>query len=162
LLGSFVILAFVHLQVAFMTDTAAGSPNSTMLLPIIGIGIAFSAYAAIIWPAVSLVVEEKANGTAYGFALSMQNLMLSIIPLVVGFVHDKTMDVSHGYYWTEIFLLVLSLVGIYVTWLIKKEDAKSGGALEAPPNNQRGQNNGYVQFTDDRQDDVELYQIRAN
>jgi len=163
LLGSFILLAFVHLQVAFLTDTEAGNPNRTMLLPIIGVGIAFSAYAAIIWPAVSLVVEEKANGTAYGFALSMQNLMLSIIPLVVGFVHDTTMDVSHGYYWTEIFLLILSLGGVYVTLLIKKEDVKTGGVLEAPPNQVQRENNvGYVQFTDDRQDDIELYQIRAN
>jgi len=134
LLGSFILLGFVHVGVLTLSDSEPNNPNSNILFPLIGIGIAFSAYAAIIWPSVSLVVEEKANGTAYGFVLAMQNLMLSIVPIVIGFIHDKTIEVSYGYFWTEIFLLILTFVGILATILIKKEDAKTGGVLEAPPN----------------------------
>jgi len=147
LLGSFFLMGLANLQVVLMTDTEPGNPNTSIVFSLIGTGMAYSAYAAIIWPCVSMVVEDKANGTAYGFALAMQNLMLSIVPLVIGYIHDGTMDVSHGYYWTEVFLVILAIIGTVTTVWIKSEDGKNGSVLEAAP--VRENNENYKQMSNE-------------
>jgi len=148
LLGSFVIMGLANLQIVYMTDTEPGNPNTSIVFSLIGTGMAYSAYAAIIWPCVSMVVDDKSNGTAYGFALAMQNLMLSIVPLILGRIHDGTMDVSHGYYWTEVFLVILAIIGMGTTIWIKSEDAKNGSVLEAAPVVRDG-NDNYKQLNSD-------------
>ncbi|GMH54858.1 hypothetical protein TrRE_jg6886, partial [Triparma retinervis] len=60
-----VILIVVHLTLAF----TSGSP----IAPLVGQGIAYSLFAAVLWPSVPFTVEAKSVGTAYGLITAIQN-----------------------------------------------------------------------------------------
>jgi len=57
---------------------------------LVGLGLGYSVFAAVIWPSVAYVVDSKALGTAYGVVTSLQNFGLFAIPLLVGAVHEAT------------------------------------------------------------------------
>jgi MFS family permease len=57
---------------------------------LLGLGLGYSVFAAVIWPSVAYVVDSKALGTAYGVVTSLQNFGLFAIPLLVGAVHEAT------------------------------------------------------------------------
>ena len=63
-------------------------PAKVLLL---GLGLGYSVFAAVIWPSVAYVVDSKALGTAYGVVTSLQNFGLFAIPLLVGAVHEATL-----------------------------------------------------------------------
>jgi len=73
-------------------------------------GIAYSVYAAAIWPAVVYVVKPNQVGTAYGLVTAVQNSGLAIVPLAVGALtkdtpkDDPSQD-GGGYKNAEFFLL---------------------------------------------------------
>ena len=79
---SAVAVLIVHLALGFTT-----LPASLLLL---GLGLGYSVFASVIWPAVAYVVDSKALGTAYGFVTALQNLGLCIVPLVVAAVHESS------------------------------------------------------------------------
>ena len=60
------LLVAVHLTLA-----RTGLPGQ---YPLIGQGLAYSAFAAALWPSVPYVVDDKYVGTAYGVITAVQNL----------------------------------------------------------------------------------------
>uniref|UniRef100_A0A7S0HMB8 Lysosomal dipeptide transporter MFSD1 n=1 Tax=Phaeocystis antarctica TaxID=33657 RepID=A0A7S0HMB8_9EUKA len=69
-------------------------PAKVLLL---GLGLGYSVFAAVIWPSVAYVVDSKALGTAYGVVTSLQNFGLFAIPLLVGAVHEATLRWQPSY-----------------------------------------------------------------
>jgi len=49
-------------------------------------GMAYSTLAAALWPSVTLLVQQRITGTAFGLMTDLQNAGLAIAPLVVGSV----------------------------------------------------------------------------
>jgi len=92
----------------------------------------YSVYASIFWPCVAMVVEERLVGSAYGIITALQNLMLTIIPLVTGAIQVNTVGTSCGYFWTEICLAGLVAIGIVITTMMYFEDQKTGRRLDKP------------------------------
>jgi len=122
-----------HLAIAFLPDTTAeGRPNYAMIAVLLGVGLFYATYAAIFWPCISLVVKEHMTGTAYGVVCSLQNLMLAIIPLVIGAIAKKTKQFHAGYFWTEILLAGITATGIVITTWMYFLDIKTGGVLNNP------------------------------
>ncbi len=150
LLASFVVLALVHVEVLLLEDGTPTNKNYWVVFAMVGTGIAYSAYAAIIWPCISLVVEQRMNGTAYGFTVAMQNLLCSIIPPLLGYLHDQTTSRDYGYFWTEVSLLVLSVMGILATILIRFKDRKMGLILEGAPKRIQAESTSYYKFKDEK------------
>jgi len=119
-----------HLAIAFLPDTTAeGRPNYAMIAVLLGVGLFYATYAAIFWPCISLVVKEHMTGTAYGVVCSLQNLMLTIIPLAIGAIAKKTKAFHAGYFWTEILLAAITATGIIITTWMYFLDIKTGGIL---------------------------------
>ena len=52
-------------------------------------GLSFSIFAAVVWPSIALVVNEKYVGFALSLTTSMQNLSMSLFPLIVAFIYSK-------------------------------------------------------------------------
>lgn len=121
-----------HIAIAFLKDTPLGNPNYGMVAILVGIGLFYSTYAAIFWPCVPLVVQENITGTAYGIISSVQNLMLSVLPLILGAIQKNTAEIHGGYFWTEILLVALVGCGIALTAWMYFEDMKKGGKLNRP------------------------------
>lgn len=53
------------------------------LVPLVLLGITYSVFASTIWPTVSLICSMRLVGAAYGVMTSLQNLGLSIFPMLI-------------------------------------------------------------------------------
>jgi len=52
------------------------------------LGFAYSLGAACIWPILSVIIDEKLQGTAYGCMTAIQNAGLALFPMVIGNLQD--------------------------------------------------------------------------
>ena len=69
-----------------------GFTKITPVFPLILQGVAFSIFAAVIWPSVPLCVEQRHVGTAYGVMSSAQNIGLTLFPVFVADLHQTGSD----------------------------------------------------------------------
>jgi hypothetical protein len=76
------------------------------------------------------VVEEKVVGSAFGMAMSLQQVGVTIVPLIIGAIEDKS-SISGGYVQVSILLAGLSFVGLIFSFLIYNYDLKHGKVLLA-------------------------------
>ena len=59
------------------------APSVDPVGPLVGQGLAYAGFAAVLWPSVPLVVEQRFIGLGYGVVTSVQNLGLASFPLIV-------------------------------------------------------------------------------
>jgi len=118
-LFSSILLVFVHLSLAQL--------HSSPVIPLIGQGLAYSSYAAAIWPSVPLAVEPKYVGTAFGAITSIQNAGLAIFPLIISFIYNA----SHNQYipQVEIFFVICALIGTVLAIILNVVDSRTGSVL---------------------------------
>jgi MFS family permease len=105
---------------ASMPITGLDSPFFHPAIGLCLLGVAYSVYAAAIWPAVVYVVKANQVGTAYGLVTAVQNSGLAIAPLIVGALTETTpaSDPSRdagGYRGAEWFFVVCGLTGVVVS-----------------------------------------------
>ena len=60
------------------------------IVAVVFLGIAFSLVPSAMWPSVPKIIPEKQLGSAYALIFYIQNIGLSGIPLLLGYVLDKT------------------------------------------------------------------------
>lgn len=98
------VLIVVHLSLAYWRGL---SP----VVPLVGQGLAYSAFAAVLWPSIPFTVAEDKVGVAYGLTTAVQNGGLALFPLVAAAVY-KT---AHWYLpyveWLFVSFAVLGLGG---------------------------------------------------
>jgi len=132
ILLSYLILFGLHGVLAYLPDSHSGQVTKPILALLISLGLTTAAYGAVFWPCVPLIVRQNLTGTAYGLAGASYNLMLAVVPLVVGGIHEKTVSKKEGYYWTEVLLGGMSFVGILFTIWVLVVDRRTGRKLEKP------------------------------
>ena len=93
-------------------------------------GIFDATFPAIFWPCTPLVVDKKIVGSAYGLITSLLNLIMFLVPLLMGVIHDHSKGMKSGYFWTEIALIGIVGFGAFVTFKMYYVDKKSGLRLE--------------------------------
>lgn len=89
-------------------------------------GISFSIFAAVVWPSIALVVSEKYVGLALSITTSMQNLSMSLFPLIVAYIYSK----YNRYDYVLIFFSFLSIIAILLSLSISKINKDNSGALD--------------------------------
>lgn len=105
-----VLLIIVHLLLGLTSISPIG--------PLIGQGFAYTGFAAVLWPAIPLIVEESLTGLAFGIVTSALNFACTAIPLLVAFIYTA----SDNHYIPNVELLFValgfvgSLVGIYLNY----------------------------------------------
>jgi MFS family permease len=117
------ILIMVHASLSVTSYTE--DPNGIWLekaaspvIPLIGQGLAYVCYAAVIWPSIPLVVSEEAVGTAFGA------IGLALFPLIIAQVYEW----SGGSYIpnVEYFFVTCavfgSIIGVWMNVLDGKRD----------------------------------------
>lgn len=107
--------------------TEAGC-SSQVAVAIFLMGIANGFFVGTAWNAMAYVVPRNKVGTAYGTAGSVLGLMNSIGPVLLGWIHDKTMDVGYGYYYVTVFASWLSTVAVLSAMLLYVVDIKKNEA----------------------------------
>lgn len=105
-------LIFVHFSLGFS--------DMGPVVPLVGQGLAYTGFAAVLWPAIPLVVEERLIGLGFGVATSLQNLGCAVIPLLVAQIYS----LSGNLYIPNVELLFgcLGIIGFLVALYVNYED----------------------------------------
>jgi len=91
-------------------------------------GCSYAVYASAMWPSAALLVDDTTQlGTAYGVITTLQNIGLTLVPILVGFI--KQYD---GYFWVQIFFSAVGIIATIFGILILMQDRKTGRRLAAP------------------------------
>lgn len=94
--------------------------------PMIALGAAFVLVPAAMWPTIPLIVAKDKVGTAFGLTTMIQNIGLALFPFLNGKLHELT----GGYAASSIMFAGLGLAGLVFAFLLKRADAREGGALQ--------------------------------
>jgi len=114
-----LILICVHLSLALT--------NSSPVVPLAGQGLAYTCYAAVIWPSVPLTVAEDSVGTAFGAITAIQNFGLAVFPLIIASIYTAS---GESYIPNvEYFFVVCAVLGTGIGVLLNVHDRRKGGIL---------------------------------
>mmetsp|Transcript_14208 Transcript_14208/g.26807 ORF Transcript_14208/g.26807 Transcript_14208/m.26807 type:complete len:421 (+) Transcript_14208:1821-3083(+) len=91
ILGSTCLLTMAHFILCLISDNNSCFGGAAVLIML---GLGYSSYAAVVWSSVPLVVPEEQIATAFGLVTSVQNLGLTVCPLIVGMLGTHYMIVS--------------------------------------------------------------------
>jgi MFS family permease len=131
-----VLLIFVHVMFALpILNTWWFATLVTIVL-----GIGFSLVPSAMWPSVPKIIPEKLLGTAYALIFYVQNIGLSLVPLLIGWVLETyckgpvAEDGTPTYDYT-LPMTIFAAFGVaalfFALWL-KAEDKRKNYGLEAP------------------------------
>jgi MFS family permease len=93
------------------------------LIALVVLGLTYSMFAAVIWPAIALVVNKNHVGFAYGVTTSVQNIGLAIFPIIVASIYSS----SKTYVTTLSFFLVVMFVSIILAIILIVVNSKYEG-----------------------------------
>ena len=129
IIGS-VLLTIVHAVFAVPSITSVAIAITMMVL----LGIAFGLVPSAMWPSVPKIIPMQLLGTAYALIFYIQNIGLSLVPIMIGKVnHANTLaDGTIDYTTTMTIFAVCGLIAILIAFLLKMEDKKKGYGLEKP------------------------------
>ena len=110
-------------------DDKVGDPNYAMLIPLSLLGVGYSVYAAALWGCIPYTVQPKLIGSAFGLCTAIQNIGLTISPLIASAI--LTTERQGGYFWYMIYFCVLCVIGFFVNvWLYIDDIKNRGGVLD--------------------------------
>lgn len=105
-----LVLVIVHLFLGFTSVSPVG--------PLVGQGLAYSGFAAVLWPSIAMVVDEHLVGLAYGIVVSVQNMGLASFPLIIAAIYQSNGDQYIPA--VEVFFVVCAwlgvVIGLYLNW----------------------------------------------
>ena len=128
IIGS-VLLTIVH--------TVFALPVNSWVLAIfvmIILGIAFGLVPSAMWPSVPKIIPMKLLGTAYSVIFYIQNIGLSMVPIMIGKVNQANTDANGviDYTQTMIIFAAFGVIAVVIALLLKAEDSKKGYGLQVP------------------------------
>ncbi len=122
IIGS-IMLTFVHILFAIPILPFGWFAIIVMII----LGIAFSLVPSAMWPSVPKIIPLKQLGSAYAIIFYIQNIGLSLVPLLMGWVKDKYNDYT---LMMSIFAL-FGFIAIIIAVLLKREDKIKQYGLES-------------------------------
>mmetsp|Transcript_26949 Transcript_26949/g.93536 ORF Transcript_26949/g.93536 Transcript_26949/m.93536 type:complete len:552 (-) Transcript_26949:41-1696(-) len=122
-LGSSVVLIGVHLSLGLAGPDDFGIDYT--YVPLIFQGVAYSIFAAALWPSVPYLVKPHQTGSAYGVMTALQNGGLALFPLLVAAIN------SYYNSWVEVEYMFCLLAGLgAISGLVLNcVDARNNGLL---------------------------------
>ena len=126
IIGS-VLLTIVHILFAMPLLNVWWFAVIIMIL----LGIAFSLVPSAMWPSVPKIIPMKQLGSAYAIIFYIQNIGLSMVPVLIG--HAIAANTSNGTTDYTIPMSIFALFGamaVVIAVLLKITDKKKGYGLE--------------------------------
>lgn len=80
--SSSVFLLLASLTTVIIPQAEEGKPEYTVFVPLTLLGIGYSILAASLWVCIPYACEPKLLGTAFGISSAIQNMGLTISPLI--------------------------------------------------------------------------------
>jgi len=134
-----VLLILVHAvySIPFLTST----PLAIAMIMLLG--VALSLVPSAMWPSVPKIIPEKQLGTAYGMIFLIQNIGLSLVPLLIGWVLNKYCITgtrmldgvavsNYNYTLPMTIFTAFGVLALIFALLLKAEDKKKSYGLELP------------------------------
>jgi len=118
-------LFFTNLSFAFLEDGSPQNPNYQVMFPLIGVTVFSSFYTILFWAGVAAIIDKRKIGLGTGMITCVSNLSQTILPLLLGAIHDSTIEVHFGYFWTFIALCGVVGIGFVLNYMIHREDKKN-------------------------------------
>jgi len=118
----------IHLHLSFFGIEDSVIPYY-LIIPMAVMGIAFSLIPAVMWPSVSLIVDNSKLGTAYGLMTMIQNIGLAGFNLLIGYVNDASLAGSanpSGYIPGMWIFSSLGFFGLLFAFLLRLNEKKKG------------------------------------
>lgn len=131
LIGS-IMLTIVHLLFAMPVLNVWWFAIIVMIV----LGIAFSLVPSAMWPSVPKIIPMKQLGSAYAIIFYIQNIGLSMVPLLIGWVIETyststtPQGITYNYTVPMLIFAAFGAVAIGIAIMLKKEDAQKGYGLE--------------------------------
>lgn len=131
LIGS-IMLTIVHLLFAMPVLNVWWFAIIVMIV----LGIAFSLVPSAMWPSVPKIIPMKQLGSAYAIIFYIQNIGLSMVPLLIGWVIETyststtPQGITYDYTIPMLIFATFGAVAIGIAIMLKKEDAQKGYGLE--------------------------------
>ena len=101
------------------------------------LGIAFSLVPSAMWPSVPKIIPMKQLGSAYAIIFYIQNIGLSMVPILIGSVIQSYSTITaadgtitYDYTIPMGIFAIFGFVAIAIALMLKKADAKFGYGLE--------------------------------
>lgn len=102
------------------------------------LGIAFSLVPSAMWPAVPKIIPMKQLGSAYAIIFYIQNIGLSMVPVLIGSVIQNyaTIETAEGITYDYTIPMTIfagfGVVAVCIALLLKRIDKTNGYGLEEP------------------------------
>ncbi|CAH0519963.1 unnamed protein product [Peronospora belbahrii] len=103
-----------------------GLTQVTLYVPLVLQGVAYSVFAAALWPSIPYVVEAKHVGTAYGAVTAIQNIGLALFPLAVAAEFNAMIDTFPS---VELLFVSFGVLGSLVGIALNVVDYQNGSIL---------------------------------
>ncbi|MBQ3925910.1 MAG: MFS transporter [Bacteroidaceae bacterium] len=126
IIGS-ILLTVVHVVFA-LPITSVGVAITMMLI----LGVAFGLVPSAMWPSVPKIIPMQLLGTAYALIFYIQNIGLSLVPILIGKVNQANTDANGmiDYTHTMTIFAICGAIAIVIAFLLLLEDKKKGYGLE--------------------------------
>lgn len=118
--GMRAIIATIAPSMLVIVHSFLGWTDVSPVGPLVGQGLAYAGFAAVIWPSVPLVVPQRLVGLAYGVAFSIQNAGLASFPLIIAAIYTDNGDKYIPA--VETFFVIVALVGVLVGFYLNFYD----------------------------------------
>jgi MFS family permease len=99
--------------------------DTTLYVPMIMMGIAFSLIPAVMWPSVAYIVEQSKLGTAYGLMTMIQSIGLTGFNFLIGWANDSSGASAtnpEGYVLGMWIFSILGLFGVLFALLLRRNE----------------------------------------
>jgi MFS family permease len=114
MMGSFLLIP-VYLLMAYT--------KINLFVPMALMGLSFSLIPAVMWPSVTIIVEESKLGTAYGLMTMIQNIGLAGFNLLIGWANDF----SGGYTMGMWIFSILGFLGMLFSYFLRRSEIGPDG-----------------------------------
>ena len=123
-----VLLTLVHCIFAIPMLTSVAVAVTAMII----LGIAFGLVPSAMWPSVPKIIPMQLLGTAYAVIFYIQNIGLSMVPILIGKVNQQNTDAAGvtDYTTSMAIFAICGLISICIAIMLKIEDKKKNYGLE--------------------------------
>lgn len=131
--GYVLILAgFCAFGSYFYLETLPNEPSTKVTISIIMIGVFFSLYSSVIWTSMALVVPKQATSVALGIATTIQNILMTTLPIVFGAINKSRTPKAYN---TSLRVLQgMAICATIFSVIVTITDKVTGKKLDLPEN----------------------------
>lgn len=107
-------------------------PNFMVMIAVVMIGLQYSLYCCVIWSSMTLSVPKEATGIALSLVVTFQNILMTILPVVFGYINQDGKIAS--YQDSILLFIIIALISLVLCSITTVYDIFNGGVLQKSEN----------------------------